>query len=122
MKISVLGDIIDTKDIYMITSIVGDEYFKTSIIKTVSGAPSEKYKHLNHSGFEFNIKFFNKKTLTIQLDGSDMWRDWNWYEMDYSDRIKLVEHQITNIRDVMISYWNKDKTKIPRIDFTFKKE
>ena len=30
MKISVLGNIIDTRDIYMITPIVGDEYFKKS--------------------------------------------------------------------------------------------
>ena len=46
MKISVLGNIIDTEDIYQIT-------------------PIEKIHHDNFK-FQFVILFFNKKTLIIE--------------------------------------------------------
>ena len=122
MKISVLGNIIDTRDIYMITPIVGNEHFKTSELQTASEYLHKKWKDLNHSGFDFEIKFFNKKTITIQIDGRDIWSDWNWFETDYLIRIKEVEEQLIELRNQIVTYWNKEKSEIPSIEFTFKKE
>lgn len=118
MKISVLGNIIDTEDIYQITPIKENQ---------------------------FNINFFNSKSLTIyrsfyellckkfieetnpsnelkqQLKNSFcLYISPELYEYEINNKEKITkecERQLETIRNVIISYWSNNQSQIPKIEF-----
>lgn len=111
MKISVLGDIIDTESIYRIT-------------------PIEK-KENNFFKYYFTIYFFNKEKLLITLDtgiyfsGTHLSINSSGYDnhnATLEDALNSKEYKdslirIENLRNKIISYWNKSNTNIPLLEF-----
>ena len=91
MKISINGNIIDTKKIYNITKITGDfelegsKYLENSDIKD------------KHMILWFEILFLNKKSLKVRITGDDLFKRkenycWNdWYIEDYDNKIIKLE-------------------------------
>lgn len=107
MKISVLGHIIDTKNIYDITPIKGDACW------------TYLNSGLTHSSFSFKIKFFNKKSLTIELYGDDLYPkkdEESWWDKDYDKKLLQLKDKINGIRSEVIDYWNESKSEIPKIE------
>ena len=123
MKISVIGNIIDTEDIYIITPIIGDGCWTRSSLNSNS--------HLSHSGYSFIIKFFNNKKLIIRLDGQSEFgygkiiEKTMWYDNpeEYKEKIQILEHKLNELRNQVIKYWLDNQTVIPKIEFNdFKKD
>ena len=115
MLISILGDIIDTEDIYKIDKIKGNNCFSHSKhLTTVAG-------ELTHNGYFFKIHFFNRKTLEINLFAADIFSEEdnpNWYhEEDYPILLGKTLDIITELRNNIVNYWNKSKTDIPQIEW-----
>ena len=126
MKISIQGNIINTKKIYQITPIVGDGCW----IESNSWGPE---KMLTHSGYMFSIEFLNKKEIKIHLRGNDVFEDELWWmrgssekfkmtKEEYETKLKIIYDELDIFRNSVISYWNKDKSEIPSIEFNIKKQ
>jgi hypothetical protein len=99
MKISVLGNLIDTENIYQITPIVFTKYddrdwCEGSWIETEE-SECEKAK--------FKIKFFNSNSLIIEIDC-------------YKDKDAEIQ-KIKTLRDVVIGYWSNNQSNIPKVEF-----
>jgi hypothetical protein len=118
MKISVEGVIIDTQNIYAIEPIIGND--------TWTYMQSYGPDHiLSHSGYEFTIKFFNKKDLIIYRSGDETFKDNYWWmkfknrEMlpEYEAALKMIYDEMNEIRNTVIGYWNEDKKDIPEVAF-----
>lgn len=120
MKISVLGNIIDTKKIYRISNII----------------TNSEYGHID---FEFVIDMYNKKQLCIrkssgcyinyQEDFATIDEENFKIRCETGERIdrKLIEEsktylkykkQIETLRNVIIAYWSNNQSDIPKIEFT----
>lgn len=99
MKISILGNIIDTKDIYMITPI------------RITGNPFE-------NGYIFDIKIFNHDKLSIGLTIYDDLIKSISTDYNIEKRLEICKHIVDNMHKKIIEYWNSDKTDIPLIDFS----
>lgn len=113
MKISVIGHVIETKNIYDITPIKGDNCW--SYLKD---DPNDN--GLTHSSFLFKIKFFNKKSLTVELCGGDLYpKDddgESWWVRDYDKKLLNLQDKINEIRNEVIGYWNESSSEIPKIE------
>lgn len=111
MKISILGIIIDTEDIYMITPVVkpaGNSRFDDS---GYSGHKESDWQH------QFTIKFFNNKSHTI-----DEWSvpHPNEEDLEKHGNIKWTDYKImklNKLRDIIIEEWNANKPVIKKIEF-----
>lgn len=124
MKVSIEGEIVDTKNIYKIGNIVGDECWN------VEGWISPE-QFLTHSGYEFTIEFFNKKNLIIRRGGNDIFKNdtawWSHYKKgdvwvrvtkeEYEERLKIIYDELNAFRNIVIGYWNESKAEIPEIKF-----
>lgn len=104
MKISVLGNIIDTKNIYRITPI--------------------------SDGCKFDIMMYNQKSFTVYLSSMAINNDGTISDSDVIcvnrpnaendiDIAKaLVLQYITKIREDIIKIWAENQSDIPLIEFT----
>lgn len=109
MKISVIGNIIDTKDIYQITPIEGDNCW----------AHMSNNKLVN-SAYRFKIKLFNQKSITVNLSGYDVYPSDGmpyWWKNDYEAKINTVYNKVNMLRDKLIVMWNENGNNIPRFEF-----
>ena len=113
MKISVLGNIIDTENIYQITPIY--------------------QKQNDHFSFTFSILFFNDKEFKVfknagvYFDGSTYLNIPEENIKDYKEgtqerAINSITYkknlkEIETLRDVVISYWSNNQSNIPKIEF-----
>jgi hypothetical protein len=108
MKIIIEGTIIDTEQIYTITPVIGDNHwFYTSL------------SVLNHSGFEFTIKFINDNQFTIRLNGSTIYDDGSWYKTDYINKRDNIESIVTKLHDDIVTIWKDNQTTIPIFKFEY---
>ena len=111
MKISVLGNIIDTELIYKIS-------------------PIKKTENIFFN-FYFTICFFNNKELEVKLDTGIYLKN-NYliirksnYENYNSSREEVLNRKeyldelvrIKNLRNKVIEYWNTSKSEIPMLEF-----
>lgn len=109
MKISVLGNIIDTELIYNITPI----------------KESDRWVD-----FKFFIKFFNDKELLIErtsncyiydgyiiISGSNSRNPGNIEDIHNSEHYKKALKEITTLRDAIIAYWSNNQSAIPKLEF-----
>ena len=99
MKISVLGDIIDTKKIYKISK-------------------------LNENGMVipyrcwFTIHFYNKKEIEISLSTSSVIARVIYNNSDEFNKAKSeVKEKVVSVRNKVLNYWVENKSDIPVIDF-----
>ena len=95
MKISVLGSIIDTKNIYEITPIW------TQFNSTYENVPL-----IGNVGF--TIYSFNDIHFDICLECED-------FTDVKAGEIRLAK--ITKLRDEIIKYWSDNQSEIPKIEF-----
>jgi hypothetical protein len=100
MKISLLGDIIDTDNIYQVTPIWAQE-----LIFCV-----EKDGAVGNVGF--TIKFFNQKKIDIIKD-SGAWSDYEKAKVAGEERLQ----QVTKLREELIKIWSNNQSSIPKLEF-----
>jgi hypothetical protein len=117
MKIAVNGNIIDTKKIYNITPIEKSDNTYTNRIKETGN----QYDYL---GYSFEIKFLNKKSLTINCIGDNLFPrkenyQWNdWYKEDYEKKYELLRLYINEFRNSIIKIWLENQSNIPQFNLT----
>lgn len=121
MLISVLGNLINTTDIYRITPITTDED-----------------RHIYH---RFTIHFFNQKSMDIELyaqiyNGGDDYvvlypmdcdpNDLRQYiphqaltqqQIEQSQQYQTTLQQITNLYNELVKLWSNYQPTIPQLDF-----
>lgn len=104
MLISIQGNTIDTKDIYAITPIKGNECWSNSF-----------GTDLTHSGYSFTVKLYNNKSVQIYLDGNDIYGDGypNWWDTDYKNKLINIENKLNEFRNEIVCKWNESKNDIP---------
>ena len=105
MKISVLGNIVETEYIYQVTPI---------LIK-------DKYTR------EFKIKMFNQKDFVISLDTFNINNDGTLEfihtmyrhnsEQNTEKAIIVILKYLNSIRDEVIKHWSNNQSDIPKIEF-----
>lgn len=91
MKVSVLGNIIDTEDIYMITKVMED---------------------LNNYSFE--IKFFNHKEFTVSTYYHNVYDS----SKNSKENNELKKEKVSKLRDELIKLWSNNQSDILKLEFT----
>jgi len=115
MKISINGDIIDTKDIYKITKLKSFEWNNGHTWNIpFEGAIT------NDSCFGFKVKLFNHKKVHVWYNVSDECDDdykasTDRYEKT-TDRKELWE-KLEKFRATIVDKWNEDKSDIQQFNF-----
>jgi hypothetical protein len=119
MLISIEGDIIDTKDIYKVGKIQKDTMKWHDYTKRPYN--SDDFK-LYDAYFSFDVFLMNRKKLTI--NHSVPWEinsDFEAYDK-IVELSKKYENDITDLRNKLVKYWNKGKSKIPQLELKLKRE
>ncbi len=106
MIISILGNNIDTNNIYQVTPIefvglIGDFEEDLRYIPT----SKEECTSVN-----FTILMFNKKKLEIKLS---RYEDTNWA----NDLIEERLQKVTKLREELIKIWSNNQSSIPKLEF-----
>ncbi len=120
MKVAILGNLIETQNIYMITPIAGN----------CSWGTDDTRPGLSHGGYYFNIISFNEKKFTVRLHGDDLftndhkekpwWSDDNGDYSKYYKKRDIIKRKVEELRNQLVDLWNKDKSTIIQLEFNKK--
>lgn len=114
MKISILGNIIETEYIYQITNLNTDFY---------EAIFSKKKKIIS---IDFEILFFNQKKMRIYIAAYQFDEEGNYKASSshaiHSDEVSEKIQQkmpvmIESIRNEILKFWNPEDSKIPKIEY-----
>ncbi len=103
MKISVLGNIIDTEHIYAITSITKLKFNRDTEMGGYYTTTGPDFRVL-----EFDIILFDGIKRNIRKGIS-----FDATELDREEALRAI----TTLRDVVIGYWSNNQSNIPKIEF-----
>lgn len=95
MKIAVLGNIIDTENIYEITKVGFSE----------GCLEHQVHKGCYSNGFSFDIIQYGKLITTIGLSCQ------TYIAHDH------IKDKVDKIRDKIITYWSQNQSIIPKLEF-----
>ena len=112
MKIAINGNIIDTKDIYMIHKIYAQECDNVENFVEEVEYTKNIWDIITYcESASFIIESFNNKKIIVELK-------YNFEntktKKDYCNTIKTINDKITEFREQIISVWLEDQSIIPQ--------
>lgn len=137
MIIAVDGVLIDTTKIYKIGKVIGDSKWRVWTGRDWEYYPDEfyiKHEFKKHSAYSFTVYFLNKKEETFTISGDDKFGEGWTSTIDnsntrfrkkheqgefevYMEKCRILKNTLTQARNEVLKYWNKDGIDIPLVNF-----